>query len=167
MNSNGKEGSGMTSPVPKAPGNEWETLSSAVLPHLVPCGFNISVGQFHKGPSQAAQAVLQEKSSRNVRRKLLKHCRQSKVPRIHQPELDSREVYFIGTREAKCLLVSFLEDCWHQGITSTEISKPCLLLQSINTEWLVDKSQGHQAKSSGCLLLHTAGYKLRACPPLL
>lgn len=154
--------------------NYCKNMFSAVLFHLVPCGFNVSVCQFHKGPSQAAQPVLaylwegrkKVTRSKNICRKLLKPWRQSKVPRIHQPELDISKVYVLRTHEAKCLLERF-PNCWHQGITSTEISRPCLLLQSITTEWLVDKSQGHQAKSSGCFLLYTAGYKLRACPPPL
>lgn len=154
--------------------NYWANTSSAVLSHLVPRGSNVSVYQFHKGLSQAAQPVLaylwegrkKITCSKNILRKLLNPWRQSKVPRIHQPELNIGKVHVLRTHEAKSLLMRF-SNCWHQGITSMEISRPCLLLQSINTEWLVDKSQGHQAKSSGCLLLHTAGYKLRACPPLL
>jgi hypothetical protein len=40
----------------------------------------------------------------SAHRKLQENHRQGKDPRIHWPELDLSKVYFIQTRDAKCLL---------------------------------------------------------------
>lgn len=110
MSSHGKNGSGDLT----CSQDIEESMGKCVHFGFVPSGATwlqyFTLGQFHKGPSQAAQIVLvymwearnKITCNKNACRKLLEHYRQSKVPRIHQFELDISEVYFIRIHEANC-----------------------------------------------------------------